>query len=83
VRRPKGERMRACTICGRAYWVNAVNPLEGDDRFCELCAMTACEIVLDLREHTTVGATKDFNYPRWVWGKIERLFDDRTKKSPC
>lgn len=67
-----------CTICRKEFWKDGCEPLPGDDRYCQACAISACETLDDLYGHTVVGETKDFTYPRWIWEKVHKMFANTT-----
>ncbi len=46
-----------CELCGRQYWQDHRYPLSGDDRFCETCAIEACE-QMQARRLTSVPADR-------------------------
>lgn len=49
------QKKQSCEICGREYFSTGKNnemitPVPGDSRFCETCAIIACEMLLSNKE---------------------------------
>lgn len=63
-----------CTLCGQQYWRNHVVPLPGDDRFCEACAIEACEQMRD--RHLMIDVIVQSLVRRGFIGLDAGSFDD-------
>lgn len=74
----------ACTLCGREFFggdsTEQVRPLAADERFCEACAVAACEMVDDIAVQAVLVIPGWISIPQVEYRQMLRRFERVSKR---